>query len=252
MRTPSRATCRSSSSTRGSTRRRATRSSRPSRTASSSVVRTVLCYGDSNTWGCVPLVDMEPASRFGPHERWPGVLRRELGPGYWVVEEGLNGRTTVHDDDEEGPGRNGATLLVPLLETHQPVDVVVLMLGTNDLKAKFDASPEEIAEGVGALVDLVRVSSGGAAPDVLLVCPPPVARLSQFAEKFAGAGEKSRELAAAFAEVARARGCAFLDAGERISSSDVDGIHLDLAAHETLGSVVAGAIRESLARPAAR
>src|SRR5262245_20551233 len=206
MRTPSRATCRSSYSTRGSTRRPATRSSRPSRTASSSVVRTVLCYGDSNTWGCVPLVDMESASRFGPHERWPGVLRRELGPGYWGVEEGLNGRTTVHDDDEEGPGRNGATLLVPLLETHRPVDVVVLMLGTNDLKAKFDASPGEIADGVGALVGLVGESangSDGTAPDVLLVCPPPVARLSQFAEKFAGAGEKSRELAAAFAEVAR-------------------------------------------------
>jgi len=211
-------------------------------------MRTVLCFGDSNTWGCVPLEGAGAASRFGPDERWPGVLRRELGPGFAVVEEGLNGRTTVRDDPEEGPGRSGADLLVPLLQTHHPVDLVVLMLGTNDLKATFDASAQDIAEGAGVLVDLVRVSEygpGGAAPDVLLVCPPPIGRLSQFADKFAGAEAKSRVLAASFAGVARVRGCAFLDAGAHITSSDVDGIHLDRAAHDALGKAVASLISRS-------
>ena len=210
-------------------------------------MQTVLCYGDSNTWGCVPLEGSEAPRRFGPEDRWPGVLRRELGPEYWVVEEGLNGRTTVRDDEEEGPCRSGRDQLLPALQTHQPVDVVVVMLGTNDLKAHFEASPREIAEGAGLLVDLIRKSAcgpDGVPPTVLLVCPPPLGRLSQFAEKFAGGEEKSRALAPEFDKVARARGCAFLDAGTVVSSSDVDGVHLDREAHLALGKALAIASRD--------
>jgi lysophospholipase L1-like esterase len=212
-------------------------------------VTTVLCYGDSNTWGCVPVVDPDQETRrFAPDERWPGVLRRELGDGYWVVEEGLNGRTTVWDDGL-WPHRNGRELLPPVLLTHRPVDLTVIMLGTNDLKRRMGLSAEEIAEGAGALVDLVRTSGCGphdAAPEVLLVCPPPLGRLSPFQSDFEGGPEKSRGLAAAFGEVARRRSCALLDAGAHIATSDVDGVHLDRDAHATLGSAVATAVRKLL------
>ena len=133
----------------------------------------ILCYGDSNTWGCIPLQGPEPAGRFPPETRWPGVLRRELGDGHWVVEEGLSGRTTVWDDPLE-PHRNGRTLLPPTLLTHQPLDLVIVMLGTNDLKHRLNASAAEIATGAGMLVDIVAASGcgpDGRSPQTLLVCP---------------------------------------------------------------------------------
>ena len=100
------------------------------------VMKTIMCYGDSNTWGCIPLAGPQPPRRYGPAQRWPGVLRRELGDGYWIVEEGLNGRTTVWDDPLE-PFRSGKELLAPCLMTHEPIDLVIVMLGTNDLKRRF-------------------------------------------------------------------------------------------------------------------
>jgi lysophospholipase L1-like esterase len=104
------------------------------------VVKTILCYGDSNTWGCIPLTGPQPPRRYGPARRWPGVLRRELGDGYWIVEEGLNGRTTVWDDPLE-PFRSGKELLVPCLMTHEPIDLVIVMLGTNDLRSRYLLNP---------------------------------------------------------------------------------------------------------------
>ncbi len=204
-------------------------------------MKSILCFGDSNTWGCVPLEGPVPSRRFPPATRWPGVLRSELGDGYWVVEEGLNGRTTVWDDPLE-LHRNGRKLLPPLLLTHQPLDLVIVMLGTNDLKRRIGGSASEIAEGAGMLVDIVTGSGCGPeghAPQALLVCPPPIARLDLLDDTFEGALEKSRELAGHFGAVAAERSCGFLDAGTVISSSDVDGIHLDEPEHRKLGQAVA-------------
>jgi lysophospholipase L1-like esterase len=210
-------------------------------------VKTVLCYGDSNTWGCIPLTGPEPSRRLPPDERWPGVLRHELGPDYCVIEEGLNGRTTVWEDGLE-PYRNGREFLPPILLSHQPIDVVVLMLGTNDLKRRFGVSAREVAEGAAQLVDLVRASAGcgpgEAPPEVLLVCPPPLGPLDRFAEEFEGGLEKSRQLARHFHALAAERECPFLDAGVHLSSSDGDGVHLDRDAHRLLGEVVAAAVRD--------
>ncbi|MGH3100205.1 MAG: GDSL-type esterase/lipase family protein, partial [Thermoleophilia bacterium] len=142
-------------------------------------MKTIMCYGDSNTWGCIPLTGAEPPRRYGPADRWPGVLRRELGDGFWIVEEGLNGRTTVWDDPLE-PFRSGKELLGPSLLTHQPIDLVIVMLGTNDLKIRFGASARDIAAGAGFLLDIVGASDcgpEGSPPQALLVCPPPVGRL---------------------------------------------------------------------------
>jgi lysophospholipase L1-like esterase len=211
-------------------------------------VKTILCYGDSNTWGCRPLTGPESPGRFPPAERWPGVLRTELGGDFWVVEEGLNGRTTVWDDGLE-PYRNGREFLPLILLSHQPIDIVVLMLGTNDLKHRFGVSAHEVADGAAQLVDLVRASTGcgpgEGAPQALLVCPPPLGPLDQYADEFEGGLEKSQQLAGHFQATAAALGCPFLDAGAHVSSSEADGIHLDRDAHRVLGEAVAAAVRSA-------
>ncbi len=142
-------------------------------------MKTVLCYGDSNTWGCIPLEGSRACSAAIRRRRaGPECSGSELGDGYWVVEEGLSGRTTVWDD-ALSPHRNGRELLPPLLLTHEPLDLVIIMLGTNDLKHRIGVSAREIAEGAGMVVDVVAGSDcgpGGGAPQTLLVCPPPVAR----------------------------------------------------------------------------
>lgn len=199
--------------------------------------KTVLCYGDSNTWG----YDPRTGGRYPRDSRWPGVLRRALGEGYLVIEEGLNGRTTVWDDPIEGY-KNGKSYLIPCLETHRPIDLVVIMLGTNDLKMRFSVSAFDIANGAGVLVDVAQRSAtgpGGGPPQVLLVAPPPVAKLTGFAEMFEGAERKSARFAEQYRRVATERRCAFLDASTVIRSSDLDGIHLEAGEHEKLAVAVA-------------
>ena len=212
-------------------------------------MKTILCYGDSNTWGCPPVEPGQTAERYGPDVRWGSVLRTALGPGYWVVEEGLGGRTTVWDDPIEGEHKNGKRYLLPCLESHAPIDLVALMLGTNDLKQHFRLSAAEIAAGAATLVDIILRSPCGPqnrAPNVLLLCPPPTAQLSGFAELFAGAGEKSLALAGHYEREAALRGYAFLDAGQIIRSSERDGIHFEADAHQALGYAVARVVRELL------
>ena len=173
------------------------------------------------------------------------VLRRQLGDGYWIVEAGLNGRTTVWDDPL-ALHRNGRELLLPTLLTHQPLDLVIIMLGTNDLKHRVNASAAEIAEGAGMLTDIVAGSGcgpdGGAAPRS--VCPPPIAEVDESDDEFEGGVEKSRQLPRYFAAIAEARSCAFFDAGSLISSSDIDGIHLDEREHTRLGTALADQVRQ--------
>jgi lysophospholipase L1-like esterase len=121
------------------------------------MIRSVLCYGDSNTFGTATVA--RPDGRYAPDERWPGVLRGALGPGWLVIEEGLGGRTTVSDDPVEGADRNGRTYLYPCLRSHRPLDVVAIMLGSNDLKHRFGKTAWDIAEGVGVLVTIVKTAA---------------------------------------------------------------------------------------------
>ena len=208
-------------------------------------MRTILCYGDSNTWGSDP----ETGGRFAPETRWPGVLRGALGEGYWVVEEGLGGRTTVRDDPIEGAHKNGRSYLRACLESHKPIDLVTIMLGTNDLKARFAASASDIAQGAASLADMaVRSGCGpeGGAPVVVLISPPAVGRLTEMAEMLEGAQEKSRRFAEHYRRFAEQQGCGFLDAGEVVVSSDIDGIHLEAGEHRKLGEAVAERVRSEL------
>ena len=206
---------------------------------------TILCYGDSNTHGTAPMRDLDDVRRFGAGERWAGVMRATLGADWWVVEEGLPGRTTVLDDPIEGIYKNGLTHLPPCLESHRPVDIVAIILGTNDLKARFGMPPTDIAAGAGILVETVRsvLRPFGEQPKILLVAPPPVLEVGCLADMFAGGTAKSQTFASHYAAMAKRLGTGFFDFGAVIASSPVDGIHFDLAAHQTLGVAVAKAVK---------
>ena len=119
-------------------------------------MKTVMCYGDSNTWGYNPATQQ----RYPRDERWTGVLQELLGADYRVIEEGLNGRTTVWDDPIEGY-KNGREYLIPCLESQKPLDLVIIMLGTNDLKLRFSLPAYDIAEGAGVLVEIAQKSQAG-------------------------------------------------------------------------------------------
>jgi lysophospholipase L1-like esterase len=209
----------------------------------------IVAFGDSNTWGSDPAT----GGRFPPGQRWPTVMKRELGAEYEVIAEGLRGRTTVHDDPIE-PYRSGADALPPCLMSHAPVDLVILALGCNDLKKRFSVSAFDIAEGARRLIFLTRAygeGPNGGLPKILLVAPPPIARLTAYAEMFEGGFEKSRLLDRRFSEVANQERVAFLNAGAVIRCSDLDGIHYEADQHGLLGRAAAEAVRGALAAPEA-
>ncbi len=213
-------------------------------------MKTILCFGDSNTWGFDPesMTGSPYPVRHAPDVRWTGVLARELGAGFRVIEEGQNGRTTVHEDPVMG-GRNGSLYLPACLESHKPLDLVVLMLGTNDLKSMFGLTPGDIAGGAGMLARMILQSEAGLRarpPGLLLLCPPAtgdMSRVPDLAEKFAGAHERSRRFPQYYEALAASLGCAYLNTQEVVSSSRVDGLHLDAPEHSKLGAAVAAAVR---------
>lgn len=210
-------------------------------------MRSLLLFGDSNTHGTMPLPDLGGSDRFGRDERWPGRLRKLL-PDWEVIEEGHPGRTTVHDDPVEGAHRNGLTVLPALLESHKPLDVVAVMLGTNDLKERFSVNASDIALSLERLVRVILASGSGpgqGAPGVLLICPPPIVEVGCLAGMFAGGAAKSQGLAAEVRKAAARVGVPFLDAGEVVAVSPIDGIHYDAEANPALAAAVAAAIRQN-------
>lgn len=208
-------------------------------------MKTILCYGDSNTWGADPA----SGNRFPKAVRWTGVLQRELGDAFAVIEEGLGGRTTVFDDPIYDY-RNGKEYLIPCLYSHAPLDMVAIMLGTNDLQLRFARSAADIASGAGVLVGIAQRSGAGpygGAPKVLLMAPPPLGKLSvDDLELFEGGEAKSRRFAQQYRRVATSWGCEFLDAGDVIVSSDLDGVHFEASEHQKLGWAVAEVVRKML------
>jgi lysophospholipase L1-like esterase len=200
-------------------------------------MRTVLCFGDSNTWGYVPGSDGE---RFPPGVRWATRLNAALGEEWDVIAEGLNGRTATMDSPV-ADGRNGLTYLMPCLHSHMPLDVVVIYLGTNDAGDRYSLPAETVAGAVGRLVKVVRASEAGpdgTAPGVLVVCPPPFGRLDPEGS-FANAGAKSRQLGRWFAEVCAELGCELIDLDGIAAYSDLDGVHLDAEGHAAVAAAVA-------------
>ena len=202
-------------------------------------MKTVLCFGDSNTWGYSPL----DGSRH-PHDvRWTGILQRSLGSDYRVIEEGLNGRTNM-TNEEERPIRSGLDVLPILLESHRPLDLVVIMLGTNDLKHDFNLSAEEIADGARqvcrSVIDCEYLVDP---PQILLISPTHVELMTEEEQDiFIGAIEKSRELARHYQVVAEDLGIHFLDASRIVVKTNLDGVHWDAGQHHDFGKALSGMI----------
>lgn len=216
-------------------------------TASAEPVQTLLCYGDSNTHGTLPLKELGESSRLAASERWPGVVRAALGTGWTVIEEGLPGRTTVHDDPIEGACKNGAIGLDIALHTHKPIDVLIIMLGTNDLKQRFSKPASDIALSIKKLIEMARGGPTGRigdCPTILVVAPPPITESGVLATMFGGGAEKSLGLAEGYRVVAGQLGCACLNAGEHVTSSHIDGVHYDAPEHVRLGAAIAAKVTE--------
>jgi lysophospholipase L1-like esterase len=202
---------------------------------------TILCYGDSNTHGTMPFEELGVRRRHPRGSRWPDAMAAALGPRFEVIAEGLPGRTTVHDDPVEGGKRSGLDVLPAVLLSHEPVDLMIVMLGTNDLKPRFSVTAHEIARSVERLVIAARQLMPGL--PVMVFAPVPVREAGSLALVFEGAEARQVGLPAHLRDVATRQDCGFLDVGLGVDVSPVDGVHWDAEAHRSFGAVAATALR---------
>ncbi len=212
------------------------------------MMKTVLCYGDSNTYGYNPVNGL----RYPDDIRWTGRLQKMLGPEYKVIEEGCNGRTTVLDDPEE-PWKNGMSYLRACLNTHKPVDIVILMLGSNDLKKVFHASAEQIAGNAGQLTDVIidfTSRKQSFRPEIILVSPTRIGETissSPFSMSFDDDSIKaSISLSGYYRQIAEDRGCHFVNAAELVEPSPVDALHWTEDGHKVFAERIGRMITEEL------
>ncbi|MGP6086219.1 SGNH/GDSL hydrolase family protein [Antarctobacter jejuensis] len=208
-------------------------------------MKTILCYGDSNTHGTAPLPAPGVDLRHPPGDRWPDSMAAALGAGYRVIDEGLPGRTTVHDDVVEGGVRNGLTVLPAVLHSHKPIDLMVLMLGTNDLKIRFSVSAWEIARSVERLAQVARAE--GVVSDILLISPAPVRECGALRDVFAGAEARQEGLDGFIQAAAERQGAGFVRAGDHVTVSDQDGVHWAAQDHRDFGKALARVVADRLA-----
>ena len=234
----------------------------------------ILCYGDSNTWGCEAIT----YRRFGARVRWTGVVQRELDKcclslpsktSYQILEEGLSGRTTVWDDplsvwlppNDDPSVCNGRKSLMPILHSAKPLAAVVLYLGANDLKERYNNTPMDIATGVSVLATKIRQAQAGLTPSrplpILIVCPPPCTN-EEFFQDLKGAIAKSKRLPEYYETMVNNLGagndkkdCYYLDAGAvpGVVCDGSDGLHLTKEAHGALGLAIATKLKEMLGLP---
>lgn len=189
----------------------------------------IVCFGDSNTWG----YNGENAARFDDDARWTQLMQKQLGESYMVVEEGVNGRTTVFEDPLT-EGLSGLAALAPVLLAHQPIDLLILMLGTNDCKARFSATPYDITEGLRRLAVKARgLEVWRDAPRILIMAPMVMGEaLYEVPDVRDGMGpgsvEKSRELPRRYRALAEEMGCAFLDSNAHVHPNPYDHMHIAL------------------------
>lgn len=203
--------------------------------------RTIVCYGDSNTWGAIPRSD----DRYPRSVRWTGVVQTLLGDNYEVVSEGLCGRTLVAENPKM-KHRTGITHLQAILESADPVELVIIMLGTNDVKTGYDLSPDIISSHLEQTIQFIQGEIADMAiPDVLVICPPSVVIPSdgKLDERMIEGPAKFKLLPDLFRTVANKYGCGYINAGEHISSSLIDGYHWDADAHTKIAGLIAAYIR---------
>ena len=218
-------------------------------------MKTIVCYGDSNTWGYRPRREVPPVSamnRYPWDVRWTGLLQKKLGEHYHVIEEGLNGRTTMFDCPMEDH-RNGLKTIDVCLRTSTPFDLIIIMLGTNDTKFTIGMKPCIIAHGIERLIAKVKnqgCGPEGKDPEILVVAP---IRMGKGVEKGWLAVEfdaesqiKDEQLAAEYRRVAAANGVHFMDAGERVCADSADYIHMNAEGHAVLADMMYEKVLEIL------
>ncbi|MDR2529040.1 MAG: GDSL-type esterase/lipase family protein [Synergistaceae bacterium] len=217
--------------------------------------KTILCYGDSNTWGLNPDTFNFETGAFTRHPyqiRWPGCMASFLGSDCRVIEEGYNGRTTVFEDPIR-PGRCALPHFLVSYYSHEPLDLLVLMLGTNDTKDIYAAQPAVIGMGVERLLrELFLILPASLSPKLrtLLISPPEVAPIGDSSKYYPGfsaaSREKSKQLPAIYEKLAGRYHCGFLNAAEFVTPSSVDGLHLNEDAHVKLGEVIGTKVKKML------
>ncbi len=207
-------------------------------------MKTILCYGDSNTWGNIPRSD----ARYAREIRWPGALQKSLGSEYDVISEGLCGRTLVAVDSAK-PHRTGITHFQAILESADPVNGVIIMLGTNDVKTTYDLTPAQIAGHLTQTIELIgKVKDLQQLPKVLIICPPPITvpETNDLDPRMLPGLEKFKTLPALYKEVADTHNCGFINAADHISSSKIDGYHFDAESHIKLAGVIGEWIQKNI------
>ena len=217
----------------------------------------ILCYGDSNTWGCIGrwYESDAPSERYDEEHRWPCVLQKELGDSFNVIPEGLGGRTTIYDLD--GEWRNGERYLKPCLLSHRPLDLVIILLGTNDLQKAVQPEEEDLGKGISRLIDIVqenpKVGRDVKAPKILIIAPVeirkshPDGRVLVY-DKFKGdiGRRKSLLFPALYKIIAKEKGCYYLNAADYAQPGEADGVHFDAQSHVNLGKAVAELIQKEI------
>lgn len=219
--------------------------------------KRIMFFGDSNTWGWIPIKSLYPSSRFDLKHRWPGIVQAELALNTLIIEEALPGRNTCCIDPTvkmvKGVGVNGAKYLPAAIASHMPLDLVVIMLGTNDVKDQINLTSQKISENILKMASEASTNTGVVttytSPQILIVAPPPLgAVLGNFQKAFSASSKiKSRQLGKILESATKGTKFHFLDAGEVIKEvTGIDGVHMSLQDHKLLGSAVAKKIREIL------
>lgn len=208
----------------------------------------ILCYGDSNTWGYCAESD---GGRFDDESRWTMQLQHILGDSYFICEEGLNGRTSVFEDPLF-EGRNGFATLTPVLRSHKPLDLLIIMLGTNDCKQRFAATAQNIADGVSRIVTKAKQLDDiwKNLPRILVVAPiiigDGIYKADAYFDMGDGCVEKSVKLPSLLKEMTKEQNCFFYDSNEVVVPNKIDFIHFNSESHTKLAAELAKIIPEIL------
>lgn len=202
----------------------------------------ILCYGDSNTWGYISGTDHK---RYGENERWTKILSRKLGSGFEVIEEGLNSRTLISNDTRPGKeGKNGYEYLLPCLDTHDPIDLVVIMLGTNELKKVYNKTIVEVGEIFEKYFIKTILNRKSQIEDkypIILIIAPPIAD-DDGSGKYEGALEKSMKFNEVYMRIAQDNNCYFID--NKSLETGIDKVHLTKESHIILAEKIYNMIME--------
>ncbi len=209
-------------------------------------MKTILCFGDSNTWGFIPGSEFE---RYSYEKRIPGALQKLLGANFRVIEEALNGRMIAWDDPLNAD-KNGKSQLPFILDSHRPLDFISIMLGTNDLKHYMGLQPKDCATAIGVLVEIINNANCGPnnkPPKILIISPPKIVPSSDpFGNIFDEAPIKSAQMPAEYEKIANRYGCLFMDAALEATTPDTDGIHIDEKGHYQIAFKISEIIKENI------